>query len=199
MVQWMTDPENAAVMIPRFKDATEMGIYYEKTKFTGKCGADYQMFMVAKERLPGKEYAFAYKHSSPFFVIPWAAIITVAIVMVLLYLAIIFIALPFLSAIGVLSDPGTAKVKELIPGCTCPPYELCPTVVSYPDGSTATIDQCTGEVIGTTKAPITIGSVLLYGAIFIAVGVGGYLIYKVVIPKVKKKLHPPKKNPLKKE
>jgi len=198
MVQWIPDPENTSVMIPRFKDATEMGDYYEKTKFQGKCGADYKIFLKAKEELPGNTYGFAYKTASPSISVSLTLILLGGIIL-LLYLAVTYIVLPLLSAVAVLTTPGKAEVIDLgPPNCTCPPYKSCPKVVSNPDGSTITIDACTGEVIAKSAAPITLGTVFLYGAVLIGVGIGSYFLYKFMkprlqkLPEMKKKLIPKK-------
>lgn len=190
MVTWIPDPDNTSELIPRFDTPQDMGDYWELTGYTGKIGASPEMMQGAREN---DKYHYLFEHHSPvhFLVYVIIGIVLLAITCYIIYSFIAGVG----SVIASLMAPKEATVKEVIPGCypdNCPttPVEgecYCPVVVSYPDGSTTTYDQCTGKICAESGPTTDWGGIAIWG-IIAAVAVGGiYVVVKIIPPLLKKK------------
>lgn len=195
-MQWIPDPENPSKLIPRFNNPSEMGDYYNETKYSGKCATNPDMYV----NFPsvGSEYAFAYKEektreiglAATIFIYIGLSLLALGVFALIIVLAITFIAIAVNSVISTLK-PGKTKVEDLQEGdCdenTSAPHPL--KLLSYPDGSSAVVDTCTGKIISKSDPPPSIlgDTADIVKWVVIAAGGVGLLLFLSKVAKPSKK------------
>ena len=171
MVEFIPDPENTYVLIPRFEDAKDMGDYCDEKNYEGRCAVSAEI--VQSNAVPGETYVQLYEKTGTIDPVT----LTLLVVGVIVIAICMIIMMYFLSIIA-------ATVVTAFKRPDLKIHEINGTaLIECPDGSTFGIDKESkkivfGEPCTPWEPPIeaTMKWVVIGAVIIGTVIIGGILI-----------------------
>ena len=177
MVEFIPDPENTYVLIPRFEDAKDMGDYCDEKNYEGRCAVSAEI--VQSNANPGETYIQLYKETGTIDPVTLTLLVVGAIVLAIcMTIMMYFLSIIAATVVTAFKRPGL-KLHE-INGTA---------LIECPDGSTFGVDKETKKIVfGEPCTPWEppIESTIKWVVIG-AIAIGGLIIGSILVKDLLKK------------